>query len=113
MLTGGWSDCQRSPKELVRLKLDIIVTDTAASARAAKKATLTIPIVMVSAGNPVQSGLVASLARPEGNVTGLTSITSELLGKRLELLKEVLPKVLNSRSSTTMTLSISLRLNMP
>jgi putative ABC transport system substrate-binding protein len=80
-------------QDLVRLKLDVIVTDTAASARAAKKATSTIPIVMVSAGNPVQSGLVASLARPEGNVTGLTSITSELLGKRLELLKEVLPKV--------------------
>ena len=80
-------------QELVGLKLDIIVTDTAAPARAAKKATSTIPIVMVSAGNPVQSGLVASLARPEGNVTGLTSITPELLGKRLELLKEVLPKV--------------------
>ena len=80
-------------EELVRLKVDIIVTDTAAPARAAKKATSTIPIVMVSAGNPVQSGLVASLARPEGNVTGLTSITSELVGKRLELLKEVLPKV--------------------
>ena len=80
-------------EELLRLKVDIIVTDTAAPARAAKKATSTIPIVMVSAGNPVQSGLVASLARPEGNVTGLTSITSELVGKRLELLKEVLPKV--------------------
>jgi len=71
-------------EELLRLKVDIIVTDTAAPARAAKKATSTIPIVMVSAGNPVQSGLVASLARPEGNVTGLTSITSELVGKRLE-----------------------------
>jgi putative ABC transport system substrate-binding protein len=79
-------------EELVRLKIDLIVTDTAASARAAKKTTSTIPIVMVSAGNPVQAGLVASLARPGGNVTGLTSITSELLGKRLELLKEVFPK---------------------
>jgi putative tryptophan/tyrosine transport system substrate-binding protein len=80
-------------EELVRLKVDIIVTDTAAPARAARKATSTIPIVMVSAGNPIQAGLVASLARPGGNVTGLTGLTTELLGKRFELLKEVVPKV--------------------
>jgi len=80
-------------EELVRLKVDIIVTDTAAPARAARKATSTIPIVMVSAGNPIQAGLVASLARPGGNVTGLTGLTSELPGKRFELLKEVVPKV--------------------
>jgi putative ABC transport system substrate-binding protein len=80
-------------EELVRLKVDIIVTDTAAPARAARKATSTIPIVMVSAGNPIQAGLVASLARPGGNVTGLTGLTGELLGKRFELLKEVVPKV--------------------
>jgi putative tryptophan/tyrosine transport system substrate-binding protein len=80
-------------EELVRLKVDIIVTDTAAPARAARKATSTIPIVMVSAGNPIQAGLVASLARPGGNVTGLTGLTVELLGKRFELLKEVVPKV--------------------
>ena len=80
-------------EELVRLKLDIIVTDTAAPARAVKKVTSTIPIVVVSAGDPVQSGLVASLARPGGNVTGLTNLTSELLGKRVELLKEAVPKV--------------------
>ena len=80
-------------EELVRLKVDIIVTDTAAPARAARKATSTIPIVMVSAGNPIQAGLVASLARPGGNVTGLTGLTSELHGKRVELLKEVVPKV--------------------
>jgi putative tryptophan/tyrosine transport system substrate-binding protein len=80
-------------EELVRLKVEIIVTDTAAPARAAKKATSTIPIVIVSAGNPLQSGLVNSLARPGGNVTGLTGLTSELLGKRLELLKEAVPKV--------------------
>ncbi len=79
-------------EELVRLKVDIIVTDTGAPARAAKKATSTIPIVVVSAGNPIQGGLVSSLARPGGNVTGLTGLTSELLGKRLELLKEVVPK---------------------
>ena len=80
-------------EELVRLKVDIIVTDTAASARAARKATSTIPIVMVSAGNPIQAGLVTSLARPGGNVTGLTGLISELHGKRVELLKEVVPKV--------------------
>jgi ABC-type uncharacterized transport system substrate-binding protein len=79
-------------EELVGLKVHVIVTDTAAPARAAKKATSTIPIVVVSAGNPTQGGLVASLARPGGNVTGLTGLTSELLGKRLELLKEVVPK---------------------
>ena len=80
-------------EELVRLKVDIIVTDTAASARGARKATSTIPIVMVSAGNPIQAGLVASLARPGGNVTGLTGLISELHGKRVEILKEVVPKV--------------------
>ena len=80
-------------EELVRLKVDIIVTDTAAPARAAKKVTSTIPIVMVSAGTPIQAGLVASLARPGGNVTGLTNLTSELHDKRVELLKEVVPKV--------------------
>jgi len=80
-------------EELVRLKVDIIVTDTAAPARAARKATSTIPIVMVSAGNPIQAGLVASLARPAGNVTGLTGLISELHGKRVELLNEVVPKI--------------------
>jgi putative ABC transport system substrate-binding protein len=82
-------------EELVRLKVDVIVTDTAAPARAAKKATSKIPIVVVSAGDPVHGGLVANLARPGGNITGLTSMTSELHGKRLELLKEVVPQ--NSR----------------
>jgi putative ABC transport system substrate-binding protein len=80
-------------EELVRLNVDIIVTDTAASARAAKKATSTIPIVISSGSDPVRSGLVASLARPGGNVTGLTNLIGELLGKRLELLKEVAPKI--------------------
>jgi putative ABC transport system substrate-binding protein len=82
-------------EELVRLKVDVIVTDTAAPARAAKTATSTIPIVVVSAGDPVHGGLVADLARPGGTITGLTSMTSELHGKRLELLKEVVPQ--NSR----------------
>ncbi len=80
-------------EELVRLKVDIIVAETNRSARAAKKVTTTIPIVMASGPDPIGSGLVASLARPGGNVTGLTSYTAELLGKRLELLKEVVPKV--------------------
>jgi putative ABC transport system substrate-binding protein len=79
--------------ELVRLKVDVIVTSGTPQTRAAKKATTTIPIVMAAVGNPVGSGLVASLARPGGNVTGLTTITRELDGKRLELLKEAAPNV--------------------
>ena len=59
------------------------------AAQAAKKATQTIPIVMASAGDPVASGLVASLARPGGNVTGFTNLAAELSGKRLELLREI------------------------
>jgi putative tryptophan/tyrosine transport system substrate-binding protein len=80
-------------EELLRLNIEIIVTDTTASARAAKKMTSTIPIVIASGSDPIQSGLVVSLAKPGGNVTGLTNLNLELLGKRLELLKEVVPKV--------------------
>jgi len=80
-------------EELVRLNVEIIVADTSTSALAAKKVTTTIPIVMANGGNPFGSGLVASLARPSGNVTGLTNYSPELIGKRLELLKEVVPKV--------------------
>jgi putative tryptophan/tyrosine transport system substrate-binding protein len=80
-------------EELIGLKAGIIVADTTASARAAKKVTSTIPIVIASGSDPIQSGLVASLARPGGNVTGLTNLILELLGKRLELLKEVVPQV--------------------
>jgi len=79
--------------ELVRLKVDIIVTDYTSAALAAKKATSTIPIVMTTLTDPVGTGLVASLARPGGNVTGLTSIAAELGGKQLELLKETVPKL--------------------
>jgi putative ABC transport system substrate-binding protein len=78
--------------ELVRLKLDVIVATTAPSVLAAKKASATIPIVFVSVADPVASGLVASLARPGGNITGLTILAPELSGKRLELLKEAVPK---------------------
>jgi ABC-type uncharacterized transport system substrate-binding protein len=78
--------------ELVRLKVDIIVALHPRAARAAQDATKTIPIVIRSSGDPVAAGFVASLARPGGNVTGVTSISSELYGKRLELLKEAVPK---------------------
>ena len=81
--------------ELVRLKVDIIVVAGGDTwIRAAKNATKTIPIVMVGLGSdPVEAGLVESLARPGGNVTGLTTLTRELGGKRLELLKEAVPKL--------------------
>jgi putative tryptophan/tyrosine transport system substrate-binding protein len=79
--------------ELVGLKLDVIVATTTASVLAVKRASATIPIVFVSSANPVASGLVASLARPGGNITGLTILGPELSGKRLELLKEVVPNV--------------------
>ena len=79
--------------ELVRLKVDIIVTAGAPSARAAQGATVTIPIVMMQVGDPVGSGFVASLARPGGNITGLSALAPELSGKRLELLKEMVPKL--------------------
>ena len=79
--------------ELVRLQVHLIVAWTTPAARAAKNATTTIPIVMVGVGDPVETGLVASLARPSANLTGLTSLSPELSGKRLELLKEVVPRV--------------------
>jgi putative ABC transport system substrate-binding protein len=79
--------------ELVRLKLDLIVAVGPGDARAAREATATIPIVMIQGGDPVGSGLVASLARPGGNITGLSALSLELSGKRLELLKEVIPKL--------------------
>jgi putative ABC transport system substrate-binding protein len=79
--------------ELVRLKVDVIVTSSAPGAVAAKNATGTIPVVFVTAGDPVGMGLVTSMARPSGNVTGLTTHAPELSGKRLELLKEVVPRI--------------------
>jgi putative ABC transport system substrate-binding protein len=79
--------------ELLRLNLDIIVTGGAGATRAAKAATSTIPIVMCQDPDPVGNGFVASLARPGGNITGLSSLAADLPGKRLELLKEVLPKL--------------------
>ena len=79
--------------ELVRLKVDIIVADGSGPAAAAKNATDTIPIVMTSSTDPVGIGLVASLARPRGNVTGLSSVSGELGGKLLEILKEIIPQL--------------------
>jgi putative ABC transport system substrate-binding protein len=77
--------------EFVRLKVDVIVTSGTPAVMASKKATSVIPIVFATAGDPVGSGLVASLARPGGNVTGLATLANELAGKRLELLREVVP----------------------
>jgi putative ABC transport system substrate-binding protein len=79
--------------ELVRLKVDVIVTGGATDTRAAKDATNTIPIVMAQDSDPVGSGFVASLARPGGNITGLATLAPEVSGKRLELLKETIPKL--------------------
>jgi len=79
--------------ELVQLKPEVIVTQGTPAALAAKDATTTIPIVMVGVGDPVGSGLVASLARPGGNITGLSVLVPELVGKQLEFLKDVLPSV--------------------
>src|SRR5215510_7621200 len=79
--------------ELVRLKVDVIVGGGSSSIRAARQATAIIPIVMVNGGDAVGSGFVASLARPGGNITGLATLRPELSGKRLELLKEVVPRL--------------------
>jgi putative ABC transport system substrate-binding protein len=79
--------------ELVRLKVDIIVTAGPIPTRAAKETTSTVPIVMTQDPDPVGNGFVASLARPGGNITGLSTFRPEISGKQLELLKEVLPKV--------------------
>jgi len=78
--------------ELVRLKVEVIVTVVTPAAEAAKLATSTIPIVMAAVADPVGSGLVASLARPGGNVTGLALLSTELAGKRLQLVREFVPK---------------------
>jgi putative tryptophan/tyrosine transport system substrate-binding protein len=79
--------------ELINLNVDVIVTRGTPAALAAKKATGTIPIVMAASGDPIGGGIVASLARPDGNVTGLSAVVAEAMGKRLELLSEVAPAV--------------------
>src|SRR5262245_46861505 len=79
--------------ELVRLKVDLIVVTSTAPALAAKSVTATIPIVMTLSADPVGAGLVASLARPGGNVTGNSTLATEVNGKRLEILKDAVPKL--------------------
>jgi ABC-type uncharacterized transport system substrate-binding protein len=79
--------------DLVRLKVDVIVASDSFPASAASKATKTIPIVVIGGRDAVEAGLAASLSRPGGNVTGLTNLAPELLGKRLELLKETVPRL--------------------
>jgi len=79
--------------ELVRLKVDIIVTTGPGPTRAAKEATTTIPVVMTNDPDPVATGFVASLAQPGGNITGLSTLAPELSGKRLEILKETVPRL--------------------
>jgi putative ABC transport system substrate-binding protein len=79
--------------ELVQLKVDLLVAQGFTATRAAKQATTTIPIIIVTATDPVETGIVASLARPGGNITGVARLTRDLAGKRLELLKEVIPRL--------------------
>ena len=93
-----WADgeYERLPElaaELARLGVDVIVTHTTPGALAAKRTTTTIPIVMATSGDAVASGLVSNLARPGGNVTGLTFFVPELGAKRLEILKEIAPRI--------------------
>ena len=104
-LEPRWADGrhERLPElvaELVRLRVDVIVAAATPASRAAKAATSTIPIVIVAVGEPVRAGLVASFARPGGNVTGLSLLTPELSGKRVELLMDALGKL--SRMSVLM-----------
>src|SRR5262249_9662323 len=79
--------------ELVRLKVDLIIVTTTPAALAVKRTTTTIPVVFPTAIDPVAAGVVASLARPGGNITGLTTLSPELVGKRLQLLKEAIPRL--------------------
>ena len=79
--------------ELIRLKVDVLVTNTTSAALAAKNGTRTIPTVFLGVSDPVAAGLIDSLARPGGNITGFTNIAAVLAGKRLELLKETVPKL--------------------
>jgi putative ABC transport system substrate-binding protein len=79
--------------ELIQLKVDVLVSSSAGAIRAAKQATQTIPIVVMASFDPVEAGIVDSLARPGGNITGVARLTHELNGKRLELFKEAVPKI--------------------
>ena len=97
-LEARWAEgrAERLPglaAELVGLRVDVIVTGGSEAARAAKQATATLPIVMATGSDPVKFGIVESLARPGGNVTGVSSISGELMAKRIELLRELLPRI--------------------
>lgn len=85
-------ELRRALAELIRLKTDVIIVGPPFAAQTAKQMTQDIPIVCGSCGDPVESGLVATLARPGGNVTGLASMSAELIGKRIELMKELFPR---------------------
>ena len=98
--------------ELVRLKVEIIVASTGTAALAIKKATSTIPIVMTASGDAVLEGLVTSLSRPGGNVTGLTNISPEVAGKRLELLKEAFAEDIARRCPEVSARDTTLRYGM-
>src|SRR5262249_51160960 len=90
----GMSDRTRSlVAELLKLKVDLVVLTNPPAIDAAKQATKTMPIVMVTTDDPVAAGVIDSLARPGGNITGISRLTRELSGKRLELLKEVVPGI--------------------
>ena len=91
MAEGSLTRPSARAAELVRLKVDVIIYNGATNTRAAKEATTTIPIVFLQDPDPVGNGFVTSLARPGGNITGLSSRIADLSGKRLELLKEILP----------------------
>jgi putative ABC transport system substrate-binding protein len=90
---GKLDRLQELAAELVRLKVDVAVTAGPSATRSLKKATATIPIVMAFDYDPVGSGAVANLARPGGNITGLSALYPEMSGKRLELVKEIVPKL--------------------
>jgi putative ABC transport system substrate-binding protein len=109
----GEQKSERLPElaaELVRLKVDLIVATGTRPALAAKSATTTIPIVMTNPGDPVATGLIASLARPGGNVTGLSALSPELITKRLEVLKDAVPKLARVGLLLTPGASTSLQL---
>jgi len=90
---GSFNQLPRLAEELVRLKVDVILASAAPPALAAKKATTSVPIVFVNVFDPVELGLIPSLGRPGGNITGLATTSADLAGKRLELLRELVPKL--------------------
>ena len=90
---GKFDQLAQMAAELVRLKVDVLVTSLTEASLQAKKATATIPIVMAGVGDPVAAGLIASLARPGGNLTGTSGVAVDVVGKQVELLKEIVPGV--------------------